>query len=92
MRIASIGLAAITLLQLVGVETVSAAPKPWCMISGRGGPGGGMPDCSYHTLQQCMASLGGGADRCTENPALAWDRLEGKRSSQPQRGKAGRGN
>jgi hypothetical protein len=87
MRIASIGLAAITLFQLAGAEPASAeqAPRPWCMISGRGGPGGGMPDCTYHTLQQCTASLGGGADRCTENPALAWDRLEGRRSSQPPR-------
>jgi hypothetical protein len=90
MRIASIALATITLFQVAGAELASAAPKPWCLISGRDGPGGGIPDCTYHTLQQCMASIGGGADRCTENPALAWDRLEGKRP-QPPRSKPSRG-
>lgn len=87
----SMGLAAITLLLVVGMEPASAASRPWCLISGRAGPGGGIPDCSYQTLQQCMGSIGGGTDRCTENPALAWDRLEGKRSSQPPRNKTGRG-
>jgi Protein of unknown function (DUF3551) len=91
MRMISMGLAAITLLQLVGVEPASAEPRPWCLVPGRGGPGGGIPDCSYHSLQQCMASVGGGADRCSENPALAWDRLEGKRAPQPPRSRNGRG-
>ena len=91
MRMVSIGLAAIALVQLAGVEPVSAEPKPWCLFSGRSGPGGGIPDCSYYTQRQCEASIGGGSDRCYENPALAWDRIEGKRSPQSPRRKSGGG-
>ena len=91
MRVVSIGIAAIALLQLANIEPASAEPKPWCLFAGRSGPGGGIPDCSYYTRQQCEGSIGGGSDRCYENPALAWDRLEGKRSPQPPKGKAGRG-
>ena len=60
-------------------------PKPWCLQAGRGGPGGGLLDCTYYTLQQCLGAVGGGTDGCTQNPALAWDRIEGKRYAQPSR-------
>jgi Protein of unknown function (DUF3551) len=88
MRIALIGLAVITIMLPAGVELASAQPRPWCLQTGRGGPGGGIPDCTYYTLQQCRAAIGGGGDGCFENPALGWDRIEGKRSAPPPRSRA----
>ena len=90
MRIALISLAFLTIVLPAGIETAAAQtpPRPWCMQAGQGGPGGGIPECSYYTLQQCLASVGGGTDGCFENPALAWDRIEGKRYAQPPRSKA----
>lgn len=91
MRIVLIGLAVITILLPAGVEPADAqsrAPRPWCMQSGKGGPGGGLPDCTYYTLDQCRASIGGGSDHCFSNPALGWDQIEGRRYAQPSRGKA----
>ena len=86
MRIALIGFAVLAMaLPLVGVEPVSAQPRPWCLQSGRGGPGGGLPVCTFQTLEQCWASIGGGGDGCFRNPALEWDRIEGRRP--PPRGK-----
>jgi hypothetical protein len=90
MRIALISLAVLTVTLPAGVELASAQPRPYCMQSGRGGPGGGIPDCSFHTLEQCLASRGGGTDGCFANPALMWDRIEGKRTQQP-RSRTGRG-
>jgi hypothetical protein len=88
MRIALIGLAIATLLLPASIEMASAQqPRPWCLQAGRGGPGGGLLDCTYHTLQQCLATVGGGTDACMANPALGWDRIEGKRDAQP-RGRA----
>jgi len=56
-----------------GVQpSAGSEPRPYCLQAGRGGPGGGLPDCSYHTLAQCRASIGGGADACYENPVLLW--------------------
>lgn len=90
MRIALIGFAVFTIILPANIETAEAqsSPRPWCMQAGQGGPGGGVPDCSYYTLQQCLASVGGGTDGCFQNPALAWDRIEGKRSTQPPRSRA----
>jgi hypothetical protein len=90
MRIALIGFAALAIVLPAVLETAEAQspPKPWCLQSGRGGPGGGLPDCTYYTLQQCRASIGGGAEGCFQNPALAWDRIEGKRYAQPSRSRA----
>jgi hypothetical protein len=87
MRIALIGFAALTIVLPASIEMAAAqsSPRPWCLQSGRGGPGGGLPDCTYYTLQQCRASMGGGAEGCFQNPALAWDRIEGKRYAQPPR-------
>jgi len=87
MRIPLIGFAFLAIVLPAGVETAAAQspPKPWCLQAGRGGPGGGLLDCTYYTLQQCRASMGGGTDGCSQNPALAWDRIEGKRYAQPSR-------
>jgi hypothetical protein len=81
MRIVLIGLAALTLTGLATVDMASAQhpPRPWCLHAGRGGPGGGLLDCSYTTYQQCLGSVGGGTDHCVENPAIGWDRIEGRR-------------
>jgi hypothetical protein len=90
MRIALTGLAVLTLVPVtVEVAEAQRQPRPWCLQTGRGGPGGGIPDCSYHTQQQCLQSIGGGGDGCFVNPALGWDRIEGKRYAQPPRGRAG---
>jgi hypothetical protein len=85
MRTALIGLTVLSAVLMASIEAASAAPRPWCLQAGRGGPGGGLLDCMYYTLQQCLASRGGGADGCVENPAIGWDRIEGKRSPQPPR-------
>jgi hypothetical protein len=85
MRIVLIGLAVLSTILLASIEAASASQRPWCLQAGRGGPGGGLLDCTYATLQQCLASRGGGGDGCVENPAIGWDRIEGKRSPQPTR-------
>jgi hypothetical protein len=83
--LALIGLAVVTMTLPAGVEPAEAQPRPWCLQSGRGGPGGGIPECVYHTQQQCLQSIGGGGDGCFPNPAIGWDRIEGKRYAQPPR-------
>ena len=90
MRIALIGFVVLTIILPAGVERAEArsAPRPWCIQTDQGGPGGGIPECSFQTLEQCLASVGGGTDGCSQNPALAWDRIEGKRSAQPPRSRA----
>jgi Protein of unknown function (DUF3551) len=88
MRIVLIGLAIVTMNLPAGVELADAQshpPRPYCLQAGRGGPGGGLLDCSYYTLQQCLGAVGGGTDACSVNPALGWDRIEGKRYGQPPR-------
>jgi hypothetical protein len=62
-----------------------AQPRPWCLRTGSDGPTGGLDDCSYQTLAQCRASMGGPSDRCLENPALMWDRREGGHAQPPPR-------
>ena len=88
MRTVLIGLATLTMILPASIELASAQPRPWCLQAGRGGPGGGLPDCSYHTLQQCRGAV---TDGCMQNPALGWDRIEGKRSRQPAPSTSGRG-
>lgn len=82
MRIIGIGFAVLVAMMAASLAPADAQrqpPRPWCLLAGPDGPGGGLPDCSYHTLAQCMAAIGGGADGCIDNPALGWDRIEGKR-------------
>jgi hypothetical protein len=90
MRIVLIGLAVVAANLVAGVELVDAQsrpPRPYCLQAGRGGPGGGLPFCAFYTMEQCLQSVGGGTDGCFPNPAIAWDRIEGKRYA-PPRGKA----
>ena len=90
MRIALIGFAVLTIILPADIETAEAqsSPRPWCIQTGQDGPGGGIPECSFYTQQQCLASVGGGTDGCFPNPALGWDRIEGNRYAQPPRSKA----
>ena len=72
MRIALIGFAVLTIIlpASIGPAEAQSSPRPWCIQADQGGPGGGIPECSYQTLQQCLASVGGGTDGCFQNPAL----------------------
>jgi hypothetical protein len=83
MRMVLIGLAAIMCMLSTGIGPATAQTRPWCIQSGNGGPGDGLPSCDYHTQEQCRAAIGSGTDGCFPNPALGWDRIEGKR--QPPR-------
>ncbi len=33
-----------------------------------------------------MRRIGGGSDGCFPNPAIGWDRIEGRRTARPPRG------
>jgi len=61
-----------TLLLIVGAQQSEAqTPRPYCMQGGTGTTGG-MADCSFSSMQQCLATLSGGEGTCSANPALAW--------------------
>jgi hypothetical protein len=87
MRKILFGLAVITATLPASIEIADAqrAPRPWCFQGGRGAPGGGLPVCTYYTLEQCRATIGGGNEGCFRNPALEWDRIEGRRVPPPRR-------
>ena len=85
MRIALIGLAVITIMLPAGVELASAQPRPWCLQTGRGGPGGGIPDCTYYTLQQCRATVSGIGGYCKPNPFYDGSPIGGQPRSKRQR-------
>ena len=61
--------AAITILS-VNVETASAQPgnpyRPYCLRDGIGGSGSW--DCSYYSMQQCLATQHGVGGSCQPNP------------------------
>ncbi|MCC6887220.1 MAG: DUF3551 domain-containing protein [Hyphomicrobiales bacterium] len=86
MRLALIGLGVTALLAAVDPAAAQRQARPWCLQSSHDGPGGGLPDCTYYTFEQCRAAVGGGTDGCFPNPALGWDRIEGKRAPVPPRG------
>ena len=91
MAIVLIGFAVVTMSVPASVEPAGAQsrpPRPYCLQGGRGAPGGGIPDCSYYSMEQCRQSIGGGGDGCFPNPAIGWDRSEGRRYAQPPRGGA----
>ena len=86
-----IGFAVVTMSVPATVQPSGAQshpPRPWCLQAGHGGPGDGIPDCTYYTQQQCMQSVAGGGDGCFPNPALGWDRVEGRGYAQPPRSRA----
>jgi hypothetical protein len=68
------GLVVATLAASVSAASAATAPRPWCI---RGGVmGAGMWDCTYHNLQQCLASANGNGGTCVENPNYRGSRNE----------------
>jgi hypothetical protein len=71
-----LGIAAVALT--AGVQASQAqtnfpfGSRPYCWSGDRSN--GGMPECSYYTFEQCLASLHGGPDHCFANPSYAWSR------------------
>jgi hypothetical protein len=45
-------------------SVVPGNAAPFCLVSSANL---GVPECLYHTWQQCRASVGGGGDRCDFN-------------------------
>jgi hypothetical protein len=85
MRNIVIGLAAVVVMSLPAtVAPAAPQPRPWCLQGGEHSPGGGLLVCTYQTLEQCRGSIGGGDEACVQNPALLWDRIEGRRSPPPR--------
>ena len=70
MRKVLIGLAALSAATAANMGPSAAqskGPKPWCIANGAFGAGS--MDCTYWTLQQCLASASGAGGTCRENPA-----------------------
>jgi len=86
MRMILLGFAFVSTIVPASIEAAGAREvRPWCFKGGRGSPGGGLPDCSYSTLEQCRLTIGGGNEGCFRNPALEWDRIEGRRPAPSRR-------
>ena len=70
------GIRPLALVLLAGAAMVadvaSAQPitgrAPWCVNLSAAG---GVLDCSYHSLEQCMASASGVSNQCSLNPWYA---------------------
>lgn len=61
-------LAAFALLSLASAESRAEIDYPWCSISSTGQSG--MPACRFATLEQCQASVSGGAGFCQRNSRI----------------------
>ncbi len=68
MRIILASLAAMIAILTVNVETASAqnTTRPYCLRDGVNGPG--MWDCSYYSMEQCLATASGNGGSCQPNP------------------------
>ncbi len=80
MRSMALGLVAVLATATVAVAADVGRPGPqrragppeWC---NQGNDiTGGMMECSYHTLQQCLISARGVGGTCIPNPAYEWAR------------------
>jgi len=79
MRIMAMGVAAVLVCATAALAADAGRPH-----HRRGGPpqwcnqgnsvNGGMMECSYHTLQQCLAGASGVGGTCIPNPAYEWAR------------------
>ena len=86
MRMIVTGIAfAVVALAAATEANAQRQPRPWCFRGGEHSIGGGLLDCSYQTLAQCRATATLAGEGCEPNPALGWDRLEGKGTRQPPR-------
>jgi hypothetical protein len=68
MRLILVGLAAVMAVLAADIESAAAqnTTRPYCMRGGTFGPGSW--DCSYYSMQQCLASASGLNGTCSENP------------------------
>ena len=57
-------LAGATTADIAAAQPITGSAR-WCVVVGLHG---GTLDCSYHTLQQCMASASGVSNQCSLNP------------------------
>ena len=69
--IAFAALVAATAANINAGTAQSTGPKPWCIANGAFGSG--TMDCTYWTLQQCLASASGAGGTCRENPRYHGD-------------------
>ena len=76
MRLILAGLAAAAAIFTANVETASAQPgsthRPYCLRDGVNGAG--MWDCTYSSMQQCLATQHGNGGTCVANPWYAGPR------------------
>lgn len=85
MRSLSIMFFAVAALYVAGAATANAqskGPKPWCIANGAFGAGS--MDCTYWTLQQCLASASGAGGVCRENPVLLWQKRDATERRSPR--------
>jgi len=70
MRLLLAGLAAAIAILSFDAQPASAQPggtsRPYCLRDGVNG--GGMWDCSYMSMAQCLATAHGNGGTCTANP------------------------
>ena len=52
--------------------------RPYCIRDGAGGSG--MWDCSYYSMQQCLASASGTGGSCWENPNYKGPKKKGAKA------------
>jgi hypothetical protein len=72
MRMALIGITAVTLLASIDVPPASAQfSRRFCSQGGADESSGEM-DCSFNTWEQCRAAASGLGRYCIENPELLW--------------------
>jgi hypothetical protein len=86
MRLVFAGMAAAIALLAADIQPVSAQPggsrNPYCLRDGAMGRGNW--DCSYHTMQQCLASASGAGGSCTANPWYRGGKKRGPRRGQQE--------
>ena len=74
MRILLIGVVAVVAAAAADVEPADAkrrsGPPPWCNQGNY--MTGGVRECSYYTLEQCLASQSGVGGTCIPNPVYEW--------------------
>jgi hypothetical protein len=90
MRFALTGLAVMAVAALTGsAHDASQAQfnKRYCTFGGSDDSGGGLPDCSFNTWEQCRMTASGLARYCGENPHWKPDGNE----ERTKRGKKSRG-
>ena len=80
MRFAFLGLVISATALAAGVQSASAQwsfyNKRFCTEGGGGERSSGVPDCSFNTWEQCVASARGLGRYCAENPFWRGERQE----------------